>query len=124
MNPKLKKFLPLIIGAAIAVLIFILLITGIGETMLKGLLGLLGIGAGWAAVRTVTNSREVITESTKEHAETTEALNANQAERSEADAVAVREAAADPGPDTTVPEDDERERLRAEMAGAKWGKPT
>ena len=122
MNPALKKFLPWIIGLAVTLLLFVLLISGAGEAAMKGLLALLGIGATAKAGHTVLKARTTITESTEEHAETTTALNENQAERAAADAAAVAAADADPGPDTTVPEDDERERLRAAMDAVKLGK--
>ena len=122
MPPKLKKFLPLIIGGVLALVVFLLIISGAGENLIKGIFGLLGIGAAAKAGHTITKSRKAITESTEEHAETTEALNERQADRAEADTQAVEEAAADPGPDTTVPDDDERERKRAEMERVKMGR--
>lgn len=124
MNPTLKKFLPWIIGAAIAVVFFLLLITGAGESLLKGVLGLLGIGAAAKAAHTVTKARKTITDSTEEHSEATEKLNANQEARADADEYAVKEALADSGPDSSVPEDDARELARAEMERVKMGRRT
>ena len=121
MNPTLKKFLPLIIGAVVSVILFFLLISGAAEDLVKWFLGLLGIGATAKGAHTILKARKTITDSTKEHAEVTTSLNENQAERAAADEYAVDAALADTGPITTVPEDDERERLRAEMEGKKWG---
>ncbi len=124
MNPTLKRFLPWIIGAVVTLVLFFLFISGVGEAAVKGLLVLLGIGATAKAAHTITKARTTITDSTEEHATTTTALNDNQAERDAADAAAVTAAGNDPGPDTTAPEDAERARLRAEMEGKKWGKPS
>ena len=123
MNPTLKKYLPWIIAAAVAVLLFFLLISGAAESILKWGLGLLGIGAAAKAAHTINKARTTITDSTEEHKEVTTELNDRQAERADADADAVDEALADTGPITAVPEDDaERERIRAEMERNKLGR--